>query len=71
MKDKNIAVLLAVKEKLSKDKLKLNKKEEKFATPVAKPTPYGGRLRVAVVDAGRDEWISFKRECVLLKGEGK
>lgn len=71
MKDSNLAVLLAVKEKLSKDKLKINMREEKFATPVAKPSPYGGRLRVAVVDAGRDEWISFKRECVLLKGASK
>ena len=38
------------------------KPKPKFGTDVPKKTV------VAVVDAGRDDWNRFKRECVLLKG---
>ena len=59
MKAENLAVLLLARERLtSKVKPK----------PIGTTVPKTGRVLVAVSDAGRDDWMRFKRECVLLKG---
>lgn len=52
----NQAILLMVNTKATKDKQKCK--------PYTKEEP----VRVALPDAGRDDWARFKRECVLLKG---
>lgn len=62
MKAENIAVLLLAKQALQTQVKP--KSDVKFGTPV----PKSERVVVAVVDAGRDDWMRFKRECVLLKG---
>lgn len=57
LSEKNLAMLLMAKTKSSKPKLK------KVETSV----PTNDRVRIALADAGRDDWARFKRECVLLK----
>ena len=57
LSEKNLAMLLMAKTKSSKPKLK------KVETSV----PTNDRVRIALADAGRDDWTRFKRECVLLK----
>jgi hypothetical protein len=64
MKAEAQAVLLLAKQRLSSK----DKPTKSFATGVAN---IQRRVTVAVVDAGREDWVRFKRECVLLKGGRK
>ena len=61
MKAENLAVLLLAKQALQTE---VKPKSKTIGTSV----PKKDRVVVAVVDAGRDDWQRFKRECVLLKG---
>lgn len=53
--------------------LMLYKTKHSQVKPKTKPSLGGTTqkteaVRVALADAGRDDWQRFKRECVLLKG---
>ena len=61
MKAENLAVLL-----LAKQALQTKVKPKPVCDSHTKQK--SGPVVVAVVDAGRDDWQRFKRECVLLKG---
>lgn len=61
MKAENLAVLLLARERITSQ---VKPKSKTIGTTVPKTE----RVVVAVADAGRDDWMRFKRECVLLKG---
>ena len=58
----NQAILLMVKTKAFE--VKPNRYKTELCDSHTKEEP----VRVALPDAGRDDWARFKRECVLLKG---
>ena len=61
MKAEAQAVLLLAKQRLSS-------KDKAIGTVVPKVE---GRVRIALPDAGREDWVRFKRECVLLRSDKK